>query len=64
MPKNKEKKQKKDLGVCADCWRYAQFKEDCYFFWESKSECSKFMKHQLDEERYVRKNVQNFKINY
>jgi hypothetical protein len=58
MSKEKSpKKEKTELGVCANCWRYAAFKEDCMFFWENKSECSKFMRHQFDEERHVRKGL-------
>lgn len=58
MPKKKEaKKEAKDVGVCKDCWRYQQFKEGCDFFWENKSECSKFMNHQMDEERYKRREL-------
>ena len=58
MPKKKEaKKEAKDVGVCKDCWRYSQFKNECNFFWENKSECSKFMNHQMDEERYRRRGL-------
>jgi len=55
MPKKKE--SKKEAGVCRDCWRYKQFKEDCHFFWENKSECSKFLEHQMAEEKYMRKSL-------
>ena len=58
MKKEKSsKKEKTELGVCANCWRFSAFKNDCTFFWGNKSECSKFMKHQYDEERFVRKGL-------
>ncbi len=54
--KAKEKNAMKD-SVCSNCWRYSAFKEKCMYFWENKSECSKFMNHQFDEERYVKKSI-------
>ena len=57
MAKKKTAKKAVDLGVCENCWRYATFKNKCTFFWENKSECSKFMNHQFDEERHIRKDL-------
>jgi len=59
MQRKKETKQakKQNLGVCSSCWRYKQFKDNCHFFWENKSECSKFLEHQLAEEKYARKGI-------
>jgi len=57
MAKKKSAKKAVDIGVCKGCWRYETFKENCMYFWENKSECSKFMKHMNDEERYVAKNM-------
>lgn len=51
------KKEKTEIGVCESCWRYQTFKNDCTFFWENKSECSKFLRNQYDEERHVRKGL-------
>lgn len=44
-----------DSGVCSNCWRYSAFKDECMYFWENKNECSKFLRHQYDEEQYERK---------
>jgi len=54
---NKKPKKEAEAGLCRDCWRWQTFKNNCIYFWDNKSECSKFMKHQMDEERYVRKNL-------
>ena len=38
--------------LCKECWRYQSFKEDCHFHWEGKQECTKFMEHEQDEEKF------------
>jgi len=58
MPAKKQANKKEiDAGVCENCWRYRTFKHECIYFWENKSECSKFLKHQADEDRYVRRSL-------
>jgi len=58
VPKKEPSKKKGKTAegtVCSGCWRFEAFKDKCTYFWENKSECSKFMKHMYDEERHVRK---------
>lgn len=38
--------------LCKDCWIWQQFKEDCYFHWKGKRECTRFVKHQFDTEQF------------
>ncbi|MBR9691126.1 hypothetical protein GOV08_05585 [Candidatus Woesearchaeota archaeon] len=40
-------------NLCIPCWRWGQFKTDCHFHWEGKRECSRFLEHQLDVEKYM-----------
>ncbi len=54
--KTPKKAEIKEPGVCSNCWRFSAFKHECIYFWENKSECSKFLSHQNDEERYVKRN--------
>lgn len=38
--------------LCKECWRYETFKEKCHFYWEEKRECSRWISHETDEEKY------------
>lgn len=40
--------------ICDGCYNWKLFKEKCWFFWEGKTECSKFRSDEDDEGHYKR----------
>ena len=40
------------MSVCKGCHKYKTFKKDCWFYWDEKTECSKFQLNDEDNEHY------------
>ncbi len=38
--------------VCKECHAYKQFKEKCWFYWQEKKECSKFVPTEMSGETH------------
>ena len=43
----------KPNNICEDCWRWKKYKHECMFFWEGKTECSKFKFSEDSEDKFV-----------
>ncbi len=38
--------------VCQNCYKYKIFKDKCWYYWELKKECSKFVEDENSPEGY------------